>query len=94
MCSNGFFRVPVSLLWFSFFFLSIVRLKFKRGGRGRLPSAVGPRELFQVIEAMYRGKGEPIKFCLIIVSRILLDLLFFFLSFSLSQLISMVGKRG
>ena len=38
--------------------ISLVRLKFKRGGRGKLPSAVGPRELFQVIEAMYKGKGE------------------------------------
>ena len=41
-------------------FFSLVRLKFKRGGRGRLPSAVGPKELFQVIEAMYRGKGKAV----------------------------------
>ena len=55
-------------------FFSLVRLKFKRGGRGRLPSAVGPRELFQVIEAMYRGKSKPIKSIatlrLVMVSRI------------------------
>ena len=51
-CATTFFKkLP-------YLFVSLVRLKFRRGGRGRLPSAVGPRELFQVIEAMYRGKGK------------------------------------
>ena len=35
-----------------------VALKFRRQGRGRFLSAVGPRELFRVVKSMYRGKGE------------------------------------
>ena len=35
-----------------------VHLKVKRRPRGKLPSAVGPKELFRVVENMYRGKGK------------------------------------
>lgn len=35
-----------------------VHLKFKGRRRGKLPSAVGPNELFKVVEEMYRGKSK------------------------------------
>ena len=52
VCSK--YGYPIAEVHISLF---SVRMKFRRKGH-RLLSALGPQELFRVVESLYRGKGE------------------------------------